>query len=60
MLLKMSYCVKDENPQTVAVVKMCVIVVTKILGDSVCDTKNVILQHHFFGYVFVDLSFKWI
>jgi hypothetical protein len=34
MLLKMIQCVKDENLQTVTFVEMTVIVVAKILGDS--------------------------
>jgi len=45
MLLKI-YCVKDKNLEAVTVIEMSVIIVAKILGDSV-TVKNVILQHHF-------------
>jgi hypothetical protein len=57
-LLKI-YRVKDENLETVTVVKMSVIIVAKNLGDSVTVKMpycNVILL----SWIFVDLSLKWI
>jgi hypothetical protein len=58
MLLKI-YCVKDENFDTVTVVKMNVIIVAKILGDSM-TVKMSYCSVILLSRVFVDLSLKWI
>lgn len=58
MLLKI-YCVKDENLETVTVVKMSVIIVAKILGDSV-TVKISYCNISLLSRVFVDSSLKWM
>jgi len=57
-LLKI-YCVKDENLETVTVVKMSVIIVAKNLGDSV-TVKMPYCGVILLSRIFVDLSLKWI
>jgi hypothetical protein len=58
MLLKI-YCVKDENLETVKVVKMSVIIVAMILGDSV-TVKMSYCSIILLSRIFVNLSLKWI
>jgi hypothetical protein len=58
MLLKI-YCVKDENLETVTVVKMSVIIVAKILGESM-TVKMSYCSISLLSRVFVDLSLKWV
>jgi transposase len=58
MLLKI-YCVKDENLETVTVVKMSVIIVAKILEDAV-TVKMSYCSIILLSRIFVDLSLKWM
>jgi len=59
LMLLQVYCVKDENLETVTVVKMNVIIGAKILGDSM-TVKMSYCSVNLLSRVFVDLSLKWI
>jgi hypothetical protein len=50
MVLKMVYCVKKVKVRAVTVV-MSVMVVIKILGDSVANRNFIVLYHFFSKYL---------